>query len=340
MKPRGVVAYLTQDTPERQAYLQNSLYFLFRHFNERYEYPVRVFHEHDYSRATKSSVLSAVRRPLRDLVEFVELEDTHFTVPDWIDIEAVGQSISRLPKSRSMGYRLMCRWWLMHSHQYLSDFEYIMRLDDDLILEEPLREDLFLVMDGLSLDLASNIVHIDNPIFTHGLRNLLAECCPGQRDLLSRIFVSGYVERANLFGGDAAAFLRAVPCSVPAWDGSSTLPAPIMYYNNFGITRTDFWLQPRVRTVLDRIDQHGGIFYLRWGDAPVQTLLSALLAGPTRMGRFKFRYSKRNEREKDPYYNSGIYHAWDILRPGGRGEPNHTALENELSPVFAFRMPH
>ena len=42
-----------------------------------------------------------------------------------------------------------------------------------------------------------------------------------------------------------------------------------LYYNNFEISSTKMWLSDKYKLYIDYIDRLGGIFYNRWGDAPL-----------------------------------------------------------------------
>jgi len=46
-----------------------------------------------------------------------------------------------------------------------------------------------------------------------------------------------------------------------------------IFYNNFHIAKPTLWLREPIKSVLEAIDKHGGIYMQRWGDAPIQTLL-------------------------------------------------------------------
>ena len=67
---RGVIVCLTQNTPERRGYLHQMLYFLFRYFVSRYEYPVVVVHQGDLHRKDQDRIRSGIRRPYDKLVSF------------------------------------------------------------------------------------------------------------------------------------------------------------------------------------------------------------------------------------------------------------------------------
>ena len=52
--------------------------------------------------------------------------------------------------------------------------------------------------------------------------------------------------------------------------------APRMFYNNFEISALSLWLSAEYRAFIEYIDQLGGIYYYRWGDAPIKGLALSL----------------------------------------------------------------
>ena len=79
-------------------------------------------------------------------------------------------------------------------------------------------------------------------------------------------------------------------------DDDIELDMPIMFYNNFFITDINFWKRQDVKDVITEIYKNGNIFYFRYGDAPLQTLIVNLLE-PDKITRSVFKYSKRLQRE-------------------------------------------
>ena len=75
------------------------------------------------------------------------------------------------------------------------------------------------------------------------------------------------------------------------------------------MTKTDFWSREDVKKLIDDIDKDGSIFYFRWGDAPLQSLIVMLLANENQVDRCIFKYSKRMQRESF-YGNDKIYHSY------------------------------
>ena len=45
-----------------------------------------------------------------------------------------------------------------------------------------------------------------------------------------------------------------------------------MYYNNFEVSATKLWYSVDYKEYINMIDRIGGIYYNRWGDAPINPL--------------------------------------------------------------------
>ena len=74
------------------------------------------------------------------------------------------------------------------------------------------------------------------------------------------------------------------------------LSMPFMYYNNFNIISVDTWNKPEIQDIVKKIDEQGYIYYCRWGDAPLQTIILSLYDS-SRISKVNFKYSKRLQRE-------------------------------------------
>lgn len=297
---------LTQNTVERKIYLKTTLYFLFKNFNKKYNYPVIILHEGDYDSIAQEEIIKSIRENHRYLVSFKEIKKEHFTVPQHIDIDKVKKSVELqpVPYWRNLKYRLMCYFWVRHFFKYTEDFDYVMRLDDDSIIEEPLAEDLFKMMHAKDLVYLSNIVHIDCGLCNFGMKELFEDLLK-DKPLSKERLKSGVFVQAKLKQGDVNdkhfqkfkqvyALVNNVEQSEVPTEFITNMP--LMYYNNFFVTGTAFWKRSDVQQIIDGIDKHGGIFYYRYGDAPIHTLITSLLE-PEKVSRAVFKYSKRLQRE-------------------------------------------
>jgi len=299
---KTAIFYLTQNTEVRRTHLKTSLYFLFKHFNAKYRHPVIILHEGDYDFKAQEDILFSVRESCRSLVSFVTLDPDDFKLPDHIDRRKMENCIALkcTPYWRSDKYRMMCRWWLVHFPKYAAGYDYVMRLDDDSIIEEPLNYDLFEWFEKNNLDYASNMLHSDCGICCYGMKQFFEDRYPNKKELLGSMFNA---QEMNMLAVQMHPFrcllsIMHAPDQMPKFDKSITLWSPLMYYNNFFITRTSFWEKSAVKASVDAIDKNGSIFYYRWGDAPLQTLLVMMhTEDQTRIKRAVFKYSKRMQRE-------------------------------------------
>lgn len=305
----AAIVYLTQNTPERRIYLKTSLYFLFRHFSHRFRYPILIFHEGDYDARSQGEILAGIRGEHRAQISFRQIDSSDFTLPTHLGSDEIKASIDALADTsywRTDKYRMMCRWWLVHLKKYVADYKYVMRIDDDGFIEEPIPEDLFLLADKADLTYLGNLVCLDNVFCTYGMKEFFLKRFPSKAELLNKIFVD--YEHTVTDEADAAlvnrfgALMARVPCGMPSLPHVVTgdrlaLTCPVMFFNNFHITKTAFWESEPVAESLRAVDEHGGIFYARWGDAPLQTTIALAHAPANGVARYCFKYSKRMQRE-------------------------------------------
>lgn len=288
---------LTQNTEVKKQYLKTTLYFLFRNYNKKYNHPVIILHEGDYDDSGKEEILKGVRLNYRHLIKFTEIAKEDFSVPDHIDRKRLDQivEIQPVPYWRNVKYRSMCYFWVKNFFKYTEGYDYVMRIDDDSIIEEPVNEDFFEIMKSKDLVYISNIIHMDCGLCNYGMKNMFLDIFPEHRDKIEKDLFT----EAALSAGDVFQKFKRVHeiASGKEFTGDCfKLDMPFMYYNNFFVSSTKFWMQDDVKQAIDKIDKNGGIFYYRYGDAPIHTILCTLLA-PEKISRAVFKYSKRMQRE-------------------------------------------
>lgn len=326
----AAIFYLTQNTDVRRTHLKTSLYFLFRHGNSKYKYPVVILHEGDYDTKAQRDVLMSVRSSCRSLVSFRALDKGDFEIPSHIDRDKMERSIATkaTPYWRNDKYRMMCRWWIVHFPRYAAGYDYVMRLDDDSIIEEPI-PDLFEWCAKKDLVYASNMLHVDCGICCYGMKDFFEKRYPQKKAELQEAFVAQDVPMRSVEFHPFRMLLSVTQDPLPVINDTMKLHMPIMWYNNFFITRPAFWLQPEVQKAIDDIDKNGSIFYFRWGDAPLQTLLVAMHADPSQFSRAVFRYSKRMQREAF-LGDDGEYHSY---MPGSYDHSSCIIEDKKIKPT-------
>lgn len=288
---------LTQNTIERKVYLKSTLYFLFKNYNSIYKHPVVILHEGDYDEKSKEEILLGIRQNYRNFVSFKELDKNDFQIPEHIDKTKLELAVNSnpVPYWRTIKYRLMCYFWIKNFIKYCDKYDYCMRLDDDAFIEEPIKNDFFEIMEKSNSNYISNILHIDCGICNYGMKELFNEIDSEANIKLKDFFIDNKLPNGNIHFENFKKVYKIVEGKNYDKDYFDT-PMPVMYYNNFFVMRTSFWKSIEIQNAIEKIDKNGGIFYYRYGDAPIQSLLMVLYC-PDKISRCIFKYSKKLQRE-------------------------------------------
>ena len=307
MSINAAIFILTQNTVERKVYLKTNLYFLFKNFNSSYKYPVIILHEGDYDNKSQEEIIKGIREECRNLVSFKELDKGDFDIPNHININKLTAAVATkpVPYWRNIKYRSMCYFWIKHFYKYTGNYDYVMRLDDDSIIEEPLMEDLFDLAKAKDLIYISNLVHVDCGICCYGMKDFFDGLYPAKKEQINKLFTEMKLPKNNEHYNKFLKTYEVVEGK--KFDKEEVVShMPTMYYNNFFITSTAFWKRPDVSEVINRIDKNGSIFYYRWGDAPLQTIIISLFS-PENVSRTIFKYSKMLQRSAFIDGDGGIH---------------------------------
>jgi len=156
----------------------------------------------------------------------------------------------------SIGYRHMCRFHAkgVYRNPILTDVDYALRLDHDSEFLSPIRYDIFEHMRRNDFVYGYVLISTANIGYLKGLREA----------------VSSYVQNVSI-----------VPQpNYRDWKW------PNIYYNNFEISSLKLWKSKHYEDFIEYVDRLGGIYYNRWGDAPIKTLAVFLFVPPKRVHRF------------------------------------------------------
>jgi hypothetical protein len=295
---RAAIFILTQNNDVRKTYLKSTLYFLFKYFNAAYRYPVVIFHEGDYDARAQREILVGVRASCRDLVRFHTLDAEDFQVPAHVDADKMARCVALkvVPYWRNVRYRLMCRWWVHHVWKYAAGYDYIMRLDDDSFIEEPIERDLFRLCADANIAYASNMVSVDCALCNHGFKELLETMYPAKKEQVASMFQAQQLPMRNARFHPFRSLLSITESPPPAVSETMQVFGMVYYYNNFFIAQTAFWRRADVQSALQAIDESGLMYYKRLGDAPIHTAVALLHARPEQIQRIVFQYSKYMQR--------------------------------------------
>ena len=230
---------LTQNSIERKLYLKTSLYFLFRNFNKHHSYPVNILHEGDYDDFGKEEIVKSIRTEYRHLINFIEIDKKDFEVPGHIDMKKVDEiiAIQPVPYWRNLKYRSMCYFWVKNFFKYTNGYDYVMRIDDDSFIEEPLMDNMFEIMKEKDLVYMSNIVHIDCGVCNYGMKKMFEEIFPSMKEKLDNgLFVNTKLNKTHPSFSKFNNVLSIMNEKKDTDIEDIELEMPLMYYNNFFVT--------------------------------------------------------------------------------------------------------
>jgi hypothetical protein len=200
-----------------------------------------------------------------------------------------------VPYWRNQKYRSMCNFWLKNFYKYTNGYEYVMRIDDDSIIEEPIKYDLFELMRDKDYIYMSNIIHLDCSLCNYGMKEFFLTHYEEKKEKIDELFVEHSLSSDSGYFANFKKLYNGIHNEEYVGD-TVKLNMPLMYYNNFNIISVDTWNTPEIQDVVNKIDEHGYIYYCRWGDAPLQTIILSLYDS-SRITKVNFKYSKRLQRE-------------------------------------------
>ncbi|GAB5029578.1 glycolipid 2-alpha-mannosyltransferase [Nannochloropsis oceanica] len=218
-----------------------------KNFNRHYHYPVVIFHE-DFGPAEKKLLKGSVKE-MR-----LQFRQVGFSVPAWLDKAKIPERTPCSPHSSTVGYRHMNRFLAFYAAEELSkEYEWQWRLDDDSLITEEVGYDVFRLMaeNGKKYGF-TNIVQ-DDAKCVLGLWNATRE----------------YVDREGL-----------EPTFFTRWTEGA------VFYNNFEVSHRSIWTSAAYRKFFDYIDKLGGIYYHRWGDAPIRSIGVSLFVNESEVHQF------------------------------------------------------
>ncbi|KAF8228856.1 glycosyltransferase family 15 protein [Tricholoma matsutake] len=227
-------------------------------FNKKYQYPYVFLNDEPFDENFKKRVAVLTDAP----IQFGLIPVDHWIQPLWINETKASAARESMAKTGviyadSVSYRNMCRFnsGFFYRHELLKPYKYYWRIEPDIKYFCDLDYDPFLFMQD------NNKVYG----FTISLYEFI-ETIPTLWDAVKDFIGAnpGFVSADNAMG-----FLSD--------DGGDTYNR-CHFWSNFEIGNLDFWRGEAYSKFFDFLDQKGGFYYERWGDAPVHSIGAALFA--------------------------------------------------------------
>ncbi|KIL69762.1 glycosyltransferase family 15 protein [Amanita muscaria Koide BX008] len=227
-------------------------------FNHKFQYPYVFLNDQPFEDNFKKRVTE-----LTDAhVQFGLIPSNHWNQPSSINETRATESREKMVASNviyggSVPYRNMCRFnsGFFYRHELLKPYKYYWRVEPSVTFFCDLDYDPFLYMQdfkkvyGFTLSLYEYIETIPT------LWDAVREFMDGNKDLIAH-------DNAMEFISD---------------DGGLTYNK-CHFWSNFEIGDLDFWRGEAYSKFFDFLDEKGGFYYERWGDAPVHSIGAALFA--------------------------------------------------------------
>ncbi|KAG9318504.1 glycolipid 2-alpha-mannosyltransferase-domain-containing protein [Chiua virens] len=236
-------------------------------FNRKFNYPWVLLNDVEFSPEFKRRVSVLTNAP----ISFGVIPHEHWHQPDWIDEKRAREGRDRLVKQNiiyggSVSYRNMCRFnsGFFFRHELLQQYKWYWRVEPDVRYFCDVDYDPFLFMED------------KNKIY--GFTISMPDWEPTIPTLWDSVreFIAEYPQ--YLHPDNSMEFLS---------DNSGETYNLCHFWSNFEIADMDFWRSEAYVKYFEFLEEKGGFYYERWGDAPVHSIAVSLFAGKDQIHFFK-----------------------------------------------------
>lgn len=286
--------------------LKTSLYFLFKHFNHVFKHNVYImFRYGEMSKQLQDELTMNIRENSRNLLNFMELPQNIFDIPTNIDKETLRRAINANPTVDwgNIDERLLNYFWGIRFWTIVKDFDYIMKLDNDLFIEEPIREDFFKIMKEKGYNMMFNMLKSDCPIANFGFKEVLEQKYPSKSSEISQFFSQSTITEYNAIESFKNIYKIANKSEYKKPDVN--IFQPIVCQDCFYITKVDFWNDSNTQELLNIIDRMGFIFYYKWSISCIVSLIP-MAYDKDKLTRCVFKMSKEFHRTSLKDINNNV----------------------------------
>lgn len=234
-------------------------------FNRRFNYPYAFLNDQSFSPEFEYSIREIL--PGRRL-KFDKVSSSDWNTPGHIDQERAKRSRQELRHvihGASQSYRQMCRWYSgrFMDHPAVSKYKWFWRIEPGVDFSCDIPYDPFVKLEANNKVMGFSILMEEIPetiptLFQTVQSFMKENKLTAQSKKLFNYFVS---EGNNQYNG----------CHI---------------WNNFEIANLDFFRSHQYRKYFNYLDKMGGMFYERWGDAPIISLAAALFLETHQLHRF------------------------------------------------------
>ena len=250
-KERAVILVLCRNSDLRDM-LGTIDQFEFR-FNGKYKYPYVFLNDEPFSEDFKEEI----RERVGGVVKFGLVNPEHWAVPSHLNQTRIEESLDGLEKivhGSSLSYRQMCRWYsgFFQNHEYLKKYDYYWRIEPGVSFTCDIPYDPF------------EFLRVNGK--TYGFSIALTEIPETIPSLWSNVQEFAKLNRKH-FPRDPFLF---------DYFKSSQKSGLCHFWSNFEIASFSLFRSKEYKSFFEHLDNAGGFFYERWGDAPIHSIAVGL----------------------------------------------------------------
>uniref|UniRef100_A0A060T8N1 ARAD1C30184p n=1 Tax=Blastobotrys adeninivorans TaxID=409370 RepID=A0A060T8N1_BLAAD len=235
-------------------------------FNHKYHYDWVFLNEEPFSEKFKQHT----SRLISGQVKYGVIDSNHWSYPDWINQTAAAEVREEMKQmdiiyGDSESYRHMCRFesGFFYRHPLMQDYRYYWRVEPDTSLHCDIDYDLFKFMRENDKSYGFTITLLEFPATVASLWDVTKNFIAHNPQFVAKDSLINFI--SNDLGN------------------SYNL---CHFWSNFEIADMEFWRSEAYTEYFDYLDQAGGFFYERWGDAPVHSLAASLFLNASQIHLF------------------------------------------------------
>ncbi|QPG73060.1 hypothetical protein FOA43_000364 [Brettanomyces nanus] len=246
-----------------------------KHFNSKFHYPYVFLNDAEFSKHFKERV----QKEISSDAYFETIDPKEWNQPDDIDKERQNKGMQELANenvayARQLSYHNMCRYYSrgFYNHPRMKQFKYYWRFEPKTEYYCDIDYDVFKFMR-------------DNHKI-YGFTLALYDIHQSIKSLWPRTME--FIEQHPEYVNRNASFSWLVndlqnPQKAQYANGYSTCH----FWSNFEIADMDFYRSNAYSEWIEYMDQTGGFYYERWGDAPIHSVAVSLFADKSNIHWFR-----------------------------------------------------
>ena len=284
----GIFIYTKRN---RKSHIKLTLYFLFKNYNSEYKNPVYILST-DLNKDDKEEILLGIRNDCRNLINFKDIKLENPIIDNNIDKSLKYNITKDWDKigERNLNYYMLYTFW----EEIGNEFDYILKMNDDVLIEEPIKDDLFKILDNRANNLLFCTLTQYCPYRSFGIKDYLKANFSEDNEKIDSIF-----NEIKISDDDQFKLLYKLIFNKEYQN--STLQEPTIPNDNLMVIRTSF-IRDKIKLHLNKIKDLKYIYYFNWSFNLIVSLL-ALLINPDKVTRCVFKISE--EKHRSSYIEDG-----------------------------------